>query len=119
MSMRGRSNPVFSAEWPKYAVAAHVLFWAVSACLVAGLVLALTTDLALAHINISLFLLVLVSNLAMGVSAACSGLLYCGNQVFARTPMTGWRARATGIAVALASGGLILFGYALTTIRGG
>ena len=114
-----KPRPVFSAQWPLYAVAAHLVFWAASGCLLFGLTLSICTSLGSAQANIYLFVFFMVACFLLGVSAIFSGLIYRGNQVFAREPTTGWRAHVAGSAIALSSGGLMLFAYALTTIRGG
>jgi hypothetical protein len=91
-------GPVFTPEWPRYAVLAHIVFWGVSALFLLSCI-AGYAGLIGGQIVIILFWLFFVSGFALCLSSVFSGRLYVGNQVFARQPLIGWAARLTGIAL--------------------
>lgn len=109
---------LFDSAWPRYAIASHIAFWASSFFLVAA---CLGSFAALIHsqIIIWLFWLWLATSFQLGVTAMLSGRLYVGNQVFSRTPLKGWPARAVGGITSILASALIVFAYSLTFIRGG
>jgi hypothetical protein len=111
-------HPLFTADWPRYAIAAHISFWIASGLLLVALAAALL-GLASGQTTVSLFLLWASAGLLLSVSAIFSGKLYVGNQVFSATPTTGTAARIRGLVIAAMTGALLLFGYSLTFIRGG
>jgi len=98
-------------------VAAHIAFWGASAALLSAICGGIA-GLVPTYLIFWLLGWTLVAAFALGVSALTCGRLYVGNQVFDRTPTTGWAARLYGALVSLASGSLVLFAYALTQIRG-
>ena len=110
-------NPLFTADWPRYAMAAHIVFWAVSAVFLASCAGAVAGILP-AGTALFLFAIWMVTAGLLGTAAACSGKLYVGNQVFSRTPLTGWPARLAGGLVSAGATSLILFGYAITFLGG-
>ena len=110
-------QPLFTADWPRYIVAAHVLFWSVSAVFLVSC-LGGVAGLIGGQIILWLFWSAVASAFLLGLAATCSGKLYVGNQVFRRTPMTGWAARAMGIVVCSMAAFLMLLAYGLTHMRG-
>ncbi len=102
----------FTSDWPRYAVAAHVLFWSVSAVFLVSC-LAGYAGMVGGQIVLSLFWGTIIAAFLLGVSGAASGRLYVGNQVFSRTPLTGWTARVWGLAVSAAASLLMFFAYGL------
>ena len=115
--VRAPLRPLFTADWPRYAVAAHVVFWVWSALFLAGLIGGFA-KLVPGQIVGWLFCIEIVTALILGASAVCSGKLYAGRQVFARTPATGWPARIAGTFVVLGTAALILFAYGLSQVHG-
>lgn len=106
------SRSTFTPDWPRYAVVAHVLFWSVSAFFLASC-LAGYAGLVGGQIVVSLFWVTIIAAFLLGVAAVASGRLYVGNQVFSRTPLTGWPARLWGLVVSASTVLLMLFAYAL------
>jgi hypothetical protein len=108
---------LFTADWPRYAVAAHIAFWGSAAV---SLVTGCGAIAGLFPSRIALWSLgsAVIAGFVLGVSALTSGRLYVGNQVFDRTPTTGWAARLCGAFISLGAAGLIFFAYALTQMRG-
>ena len=53
-----------------------------------------------------------------GVAGAASGRLYVGNQVFSRTPLTGWPARLSGLVVSVAVSLVMFFACGLMQLGG-
>lgn len=110
-------RPLFSSDWPRYAIAAHIVFWAASALMiVTGL--AAFAGLVSRQLFIWFLWLWIISGLALSLAAAYSAKLYVGDQVFKRTPTTGWSARLIGILLSAGIGLLFLYVYALTGMHG-
>lgn len=109
-------RPLFSSDWPRYAIASHVVFWLTSAVFLLTCVGAIA---GLMRAERAFFMLAiwLVSGVLVGASALFSGRLYIGNQVFSREPTTGWSAKVFGALILLSAGALFLFGYGLSTVR--
>jgi hypothetical protein len=105
-------RPVFTPEWPLYAVMAHIFFWGVSALFILSCI-AGYAGLIGGQAVVSLFWLTIVSAFALGLTAAFSGCLYVGNQVFSRRPMLGWAARSAGMIFAALAAFLMFFAYGL------
>ena len=70
--------PVFTPEWPFYSVAAHVIFWSVSAMFFLSCI-ALYAGWIGGQAVVTLFWLTIGSAFALGLTAAFSGRLYVGN----------------------------------------
>jgi hypothetical protein len=113
--MTAQVRPIFTADWPFYAKAAHVLFWATSALFLAACVAAVLKALP-AQIAIVLFFVWIISGSMLGAAAACSGKLYTGDRVFSRKPITGWPARIAGMLALLPTAALLILAYGLTQI---
>lgn len=111
-------HPLFTPDWPRYAIATHIAFWAASALLLAAFAAGFA-GLVAGQPVIWLLYVWLVMGCLMGVSALASGKIYIANQVFAKKPTTGWAARAVGFVVMGCTGLLILFLHGLMSIRGG
>ena len=105
-------GPVFTPDWPRYAMIVHVLHWLVSALFVLGCV-AGYIGLIGGQAVISLFWLTMVSAFALGCVAAFSGRLYVGNQVFSRRPLVGWPARIAGMICVALVGFIMFFAFGL------
>lgn len=110
-------RPLFTADWPCYAIAAHISFWAASALMVASGLAALA---GLTHPQFFILFLYMwvLAGFGLGISTVFSAKLYVGNQVFARGPTTGWPARLIGVVLSAAIGFLMLFAYAITGMHG-
>ena len=110
-------RPIFTEDWPRYAVAAHIAFWATSgiflACCLGAVARLVPTGAALL-----MFQLWIAAAGLLGAAALYSGKLYVGNQVFARRLLTGWSARTAGGFVFAGALVIIFFGYAITQIHG-
>lgn len=91
-------SPVFTPDWPLYAVMAHVVFWSVSTLFALSCITGYA-GLIGGQVIIALFWLFFVSGFALCLSGVFSGRLYIGNQVFSRRPLVGWPARLTGMAL--------------------
>jgi hypothetical protein len=113
--MTAQTRPVFTEEWPRYAVVAHVLFWATSALFFGACAAAFFKALPF-EVAVMLFLAWVISVSILGIAAACSGKLYRGDQVLSRTPMTGLSARIAGTMATLSALILLVFAYGLTQI---
>ena len=113
-----KSHGLFTPDWPRYAILAHLAFWLSSAALVAAIA-AGAAGLVPGRVGIFLFVIWLFSALLFGGAALMSGKVYVGKQVFARVPTTGLPARMVGGFVVAAAGALLLFGYMLTTVHSG
>ena len=107
----------FTSDWPRYAVAAHVVFWGVAALFLASC-LAGYAGLVGGQIVLSLFWGTIIGTFLLGVAGAASGRLYVGNQVFSRKPLTGWPARVWGLVVSAAASLIMFFAYALMQLGG-
>ena len=105
-------KPVFTPEWPLYSVIAHIAFWGVSAIFILSCI-AGYAGLIGGQVVISLFWLTIVSVFALGLTAAFSGRLYVGNQVFSRKPMIGQIARLAGLIYAALAAFVMFFAYGL------
>jgi hypothetical protein len=103
---------VFTPDWPFYAVVAHVIFWIVSALFVLGCVAGYFGFIG-GQAVVTLFWLIIISAFALGLTAAFSGRLYIGNQVFSRTPMVGPSARMAGMIYAALAAFIMFFAYGL------
>lgn len=110
-------RPLFTSDWPRYAIAAHVVFWLTSAVFLTSGIASLAGAIRTER-SFFMFALWIVTVALVGAAAVCSGKLYSGNQVFSREPTTGWPARGLGAVVFLAAAALIIFGYGLTQVRG-
>lgn len=110
-------RPLFTPDWPRYAVAAHVVFWSSSALLLIGIIAGVAGAVRADYV---LWLLaVWISTVfIVGVAALFSGKLYVSGQVFTRTPTTGWAARVYGAFVAVSAAVLMLLAYGVTHMRG-
>ncbi len=108
----------FDAGWPRYAVASHVLFWSTAAAFLLSCVGGYA-GLIGGQIVISLFWFWIASGFLLGLAASFSGKLYIGNQVFRRSPLTGWVARTAGIVVSALAAFIMLFAYGLMHVRFG
>ncbi len=115
--MTFNSRPLFTPDWPRYAILAHLAFWLSSAALVAAIA-AGAAALVSASVGIFIFITWLFTAFSLGCAALISGRIYVGNQIFTRTPTTGAPARTVGGFVAGSAGALLFFGYALTTMNG-
>lgn len=109
-------RPLFTSDWPRYAIAAHIVFWLTSAVFLLTCAGAIA---GLVRVERAFFMLAIwiVASLLVGASALFSGRLYMGNQVFPREPTTGWAARVVGAFLFLAAAVLLLFGYGLLMVR--
>ncbi len=105
-------GPVFTPEWPRYAVWAHVVCWTVSALFLLSCV-AGYGGLIGGQVVISLFWLTIASAFGLSLAAAFSGRLYVGNQVFSRRPIVGWVARSVGVILAAVTAFIMFFAYGL------
>lgn len=114
--MNSEKPSLFPADWPLYAVAAHIGFW-VSSLLFAMGIIAAFVNVGTAQIVAFLFFIWIAAALLLGASAVWSGRLYIGNQIFSRTPTTGWPARIAGAFLFTCAGAILLFAYALTQVR--
>lgn len=103
-------RPVFTPEWPRYAVTAHVVFWSASTLFVISCI-AGYAGLIGGQVAIFLFWPFIGSALALCLSGVFSGRLYFGNQVFSRRPMVGWVARLTGMVFAAIVTFVMFFAY--------
>jgi hypothetical protein len=110
--MAAQTRPLFTADWPRYAVAAHILFWATSALLFCAILAACAKVFSFGPAAI-LFLAWILSGSILGAAAACSGKLYTGDRVFSRKPITGWPARIAGTLALLSTAILLVFAYGL------
>jgi len=110
-------RPIFGPEWPRYAIAAHVIFWLTSAVFLASCVAAFA-GAQRPDRSFIMFVIWIVAGLLIGAAAMCSGKLYFGNQIFAREPTTGWSARLAGAFLFLCAAVLLYLGYAITHVRG-
>lgn len=108
-------KPVFTPDWPFYAVAAHVVLWIVSTLFILSWPVAYVGYVG-GQTVITLFWLTIVSALVVGISAAFSGRLYVGNQVLWRTPMVGWSARLAGMIFAGLTIFIMFFAYGISQI---
>jgi hypothetical protein len=113
--MTTHTRPLFTADRPRYAVAAHILFWATSALLLCAVLTACAKVFSFGPAGI-LFLAWVLSGSILGAAAACSGKLYTGDRVFSRKPITGWPARIAGTVALLSTAILLVFSYGLTQI---
>lgn len=109
---------LFDADWPRYAVSAHVLFWSSSAAFLLSC-LGGYAGLIGGQIVITLFWLWIAAGLLLGLAATFSGKIYIGNQVFRRSPLTGWVARTAGVVVSAMAAVIMLMAYLLLHLRGG
>jgi hypothetical protein len=114
-AMTAQARPIFTADWPRYAKAVHIVFWATSALLLLACAGAYA-GIVPAALALTLFIGWLVAVLLMGGAAVCSGKLYRGDQVLRRQPMTGLSARIAGAMVALAALTLLFFAYGLSQL---
>ncbi len=105
-------GPIFTSEWPRYAVVAHVVFWSVSALFFLSC-LAGYGGLIGGQVVVALFWVTIVSAFALSLAAAFSGRLYVGNQVFSRRPIIGWVARSLGVTFAALTAFIMIFAYGL------
>jgi hypothetical protein len=105
-------GPVFTPEWPRYAVVAHVVFWSVSALFILGCI-AGYGGLIGGQVVIFLFWMLMASAFALCLAAAFSGRLYIGNQVFSRRPLVGWVARSAATILAALIAFVAFFAYGL------
>lgn len=103
---------LFTPDWPRYAVVAHVVFWGVSGLFLVSCV-AGYAGLVGGRIVIALFWGTTIAAFLLGLAGAVSGRLYVGNQVFSRTPLTGWPARMSGLVVSAAVSLIMFFAYGL------
>lgn len=110
-------RPLFTPDWPRYAILAHLASWLSSAALVAAIA-AGAAGLVSASVAIFVFVVWLFTALLLGGAALMSGKVYLSGQVFARVPTTGLPARMVGGFLVAAAGALLFFGYALTTMNG-
>lgn len=108
-------RPLFTSDWPRYAIAAHIVFWLTSAVFLLTCVGAIA-GLMRAERAFVMLAIWLVSCAFIGASALFSGKLYSGHQVFSRAPMTGWSARVLGALVLLSSATILLLGYGLLSV---
>lgn len=108
-----RLRSLFKPDWPRYAVAAHLLFWSASALFLISCVAGYNMGLVGVQLVISLFWATMFVGFLLGLAGAASGFLYVGNQVFRRTPLTGWFARLYGMAVSASTLMFLFFAYAL------
>ena len=115
--MAAHTRPLFSADWPRYAVAAQIAFWASSALFLAGCIAGFA-GFASAQAISPLFFIWILTAIIVGATAVCSGMLYIGKQVFARTPTTGWSARIAGAFAAVGGTAIIAFAYLLSQAHG-
>jgi hypothetical protein len=115
--MSANERPIFTSDWPSYAVTAHIVFWTSSALLAAGCIGGFA-KLVSAQVIVGLLWIEIGAGFLLGAAAMCSGMLYVGNQVFARTPTTGWPARIAGAFVLVGTSALLFFAYGLTQVRG-
>jgi hypothetical protein len=106
------SQPIFSPDWPRYAVAAHILFWIVSMLFLASCVAGYLGMIG-GQIALSLFWGAIVAAFLFGLAAIASGRMYVGNQVFRRRPLNGVSARLYGLAVSAGAALLLWFAYGL------
>lgn len=116
--MTANSRPWFTNDWPQYAVWANIAFWIAFILMLSSLAVSAVSGLVTATTNILLFGIVLVAGFCLGVSAVFSGKLYRGNEIFTKTPTTGWLARVYGAFLAAGCAVVLLFGWALTTYPG-
>ena len=112
-----KRRPLFPADWPRYAVVAHIAFWATSVIFLAGC-LGAVARLVPTGAALLMFQLWIAAAALLGAAALYSGKLYAANQVFARTPLTGWSARIAGGFVLAGAVTIIFFGYAITQTHG-
>lgn len=117
MRVTGAKRPLFGPDWPRYAVAAHVVFWLTSAVFLASCVAAFAGALRPDRAFI-MFVFWIIAGMLVGVAAMFSGRLYVGNQIFSREPTTGWLARLYGAFLFLCAAVLLYLGYAITHVRG-
>lgn len=102
----------FSPDWPRYAIAAHIVFWTASGVFLVSC-LGGFAGIVGGGIIIGLLWSFIASAFLLGLAATFSGRLYVGNQVFRGTPTTGWLARLMGMLVAGSSALLMSFADAL------
>lgn len=110
MMDRGR---LFTDDWPRYAVWAHVAFWILTAL---NLVLWFKSleQIAFSATGTTLFISWFVAAFLVGVAAVSGGRLYLGPLL-----LTGALARIIGAAIAVGFGMIILIGLGLWHARGG
>ena len=105
-------GPVFTPDWPRYAVVAHVVFWSVSALFILGCIVGYGGSIG-GQVVIWCFWMMIASAFALCLAAALSGRLYVGNQVFSRRPLVGWVARSAAMILAALIAFLTFFAYGL------
>jgi hypothetical protein len=93
--MASTRQPVFTPDWPAYAVAAHMAFWVTTALMTFGWFGA-AYRIVEPHVAIKLFFVWLAATAALGLSAMASGKLYRATNVFSRKPFVGRPAKLSG-----------------------
>jgi hypothetical protein len=116
MNISGR--PIFSSDWPRYAVAAQIAFWATSALFIASFIGAMVSIVP-AGAALFAFILLVGTIPILGLAALFSGKLYFGNQVFVRSPFTGVSARLVGAFMSVGGSVAFTFIFGVMQIRGG
>ncbi|PPD07827.1 MAG: hypothetical protein CTY28_08335 [Hyphomicrobium sp.] len=114
--MSVQTRPIFTADWPPYAIAAHIIYWLASAVLLGACAAFYFQIVPAGKLALSLILW-FVSLSIYGAAAACSGRHYTVFRVFYRKPINGWRARVNGIVCLLTAVSMFLLCGAIFLLR--